>query len=207
MDNEESADWQQVHILAEQEPQTYRILISEVEKPIIKCMMPVAPMVAENLKESESHDMRQYQEYRNDDNTLYSMHNQATDPLMRSVTPPLSTPYILKETRGHRVKRTIKSMFAAVFRKINQLIGLALTVLLLLLFTRFLLNFFEITTSVFTGWIHLLTDPLVYPFENLVPSLPFNGFSIDVTTLVAIVVWTIAVLLVRQFIRILVGKW
>jgi uncharacterized protein YggT (Ycf19 family) len=135
------------------------------------------------------------------------MHNQATDPLMRSVTTPLSTPYILKETRGQKFQRVTKSVFAAIVRKINQLIGLALTVLLLLLFTRFLLNFFEITTSVFTGWVHLLTNPLVYPFENLVPSLPFNGFSIDVTTLVAIVIWTIAVLLVRQFLRILVGKW
>ena len=149
--------------------------------------------------------MRQYQEYRNDDNTVHGMYNQATDPLMRSV--PLSTPYILKETRGQRIQRTIKSVFAAIFRKINQLMSLALAVLLLLLFTRFLLNFFEITTSVFTGWVHLLTAPLVYPFENLVPALPFNGFSIDVTTLVAIIVWTIAVLLVRQFIRVLVGKW
>ncbi len=151
--------------------------------------------------------MRQYQGYRNEDSTLHSMHNQATDPHMRSVTTPLSTPFVLKETRGQRIQRTTKSVFAAIVRKINQLIGLGLAVLLLLLFTRFLLNFFEITTSVFTGWIHVLTDPLVYPFENLVPSLPFNGFSIDVTTLVAIVVWTIAVMLVRQFIRILVGKW
>ncbi len=151
--------------------------------------------------------MRQYQEYRNDDNTMHSMHNQATDPLMRSVTTPFSAPYILKETRSQRFQRTMKSVFAAIVRKINQLIGLALVVLLLLLFTRFILNFFEITTSVFTAWIHLLTAPLVYPFENLVPALPFNGFSIDVTTLVAIVIWTIAVLLVRQFIRILVGKW
>ncbi len=152
--------------------------------------------------------MTPYQEYRNDDySTAQSMHNQATDPSMRRVTTQLGTPYVLKETRGQRVQRATKSVFAAIFRKINQLIGLGLTVLLLLLFTRFLLNFFGISTSVFTGWVHFLTDPLVYPFENLAPTLPFNGFSIDVTTLVAIVVWTIAILLVRQFIRILAGKW
>lgn len=152
--------------------------------------------------------MRQYQDYSNDDNMVHGMHNQATDPLMRSVTPTMhTTPVILKETRGQRIQRGVKSFFAAVFRKVNQLIGLALVVLLLLLFTRFLLNFFEITTSVFTGWISTLTAPIVYPFENLVPALPWNGFSIDVTTLVAIVVWTIAVLIVRQFLRVLVGKW
>ncbi len=152
--------------------------------------------------------MRQYQEHTNDDySTVPSMHNQATDPAMRRVTTQLATPYILKETRGQRVQRVTKSVFAAIFRKINQLIGLGLAMLLLLLFTRFLLNFFEITTSVFTGWVHFLTDPLVYPFENLAPSLPYNGFVIDITTLIAIVAWTIAVMLVRQFIRILVGKW
>ena len=152
--------------------------------------------------------MRQYQEHTNDDySTVQGMHNQATDPSMRRITTQLPTPYILKETRGQRFQRVTKSVFAAIFRKINQLIGLGLVVLLLLLCTRFLLNFFEITTSIFTGWIHFLTEPLVYPFANLAPSLPYNGFVIDVTTLVAIVVWTIAVVLLRQFIRILAGKW
>jgi len=159
------------------------------------------------LTESELKDMKQHQGYRNDDNTIHGMYNQATDPAMRSVTTPMSTPYILKETRGQRIQRVTRSFFAAVFRKLNQLIGLALAVLLLLLFTRFILNFFEITTSVFTGWIHMLTAPLVYPFENLVPALPYNGFSIDVTTLIAIVAWTIVVMIVRQFIRVLASKW
>jgi len=126
---------------------------------------------------------------------------------MRSVTAPMPAPYILKETRGQRIQRNVKSFLAAVLRKFNQLIGLGLAVLLLLLFTRFILNFFGITTSVFTSWITTLTAPIVYPFQGLVPTLPYNGFSIDVTTLVAIVVWTIAVLIVRQFIRVLASKW
>lgn len=149
----------------------------------------------------------QHQHYRDDDFTPHNVYNQATDPLLRGVTAPMPAPYVLRETRGQRMQRGIKSFFAAVFRKINQLIGLAWAVLLLLLFTRFILHFFEITTSVFTGWITTVTAPIVYPFENLVPALPYNGFSIDITTVVAIVVWTIAVLIVRQFIRVLVGKW
>jgi len=136
-----------------------------------------------------------------------TMHNQNTDPMLRSVTAPIPTPFVIRETRGHRFQRGIKNFFAAVFRKLNQLIGLGLVVLLLLLGTRFALHFFEITTSVFTGWVHLLTAPLVYPFENLAPAIPWNGFSIDVTTLVAIVVWTVAVIIVRQFIRLLAGRW
>ena len=150
-----------------------------------------------------------YQEYRNNENSLHGVYNQATDPFMRSVAVPMTatTPYILKETRGQRIQRNIKGFFAAIVRKFNQLLGLGLTVLLLLLFTRFILNFFEITTSVFTGWVSTLTAPLVYPFENLAPALLYKGFSIDVTTLVAIVVWTIAVLIVRRFINLLASKW
>ena len=153
--------------------------------------------------------MRQYQEYGNDDSVFHSMYNQATDPLMRGVTVPMTatTPYILKETRGQRIQRNVKNFFAAIVRKINQLIGLGLVVLLLLLCTRFLLNFFEITTSVFTGWISTLTAPLVYPFVGLVPATPYNGFSIDVTTLIAMIVWTIAVLIVHRLIHVLTSKW
>ncbi len=152
--------------------------------------------------------MMQHEQYSDDDDsTVRNVYNQATDPLLRRVTAPVPAPFILKETRGQRVQRGLKGFFTAVLRKINQLIGLALMVLLLLLFTRFILHFFEITTSVFTGWINMLTAPLVYPFENMVPALPYNGFSIDISTLVAIVVWTISVMIVRQFIRLLVGKW
>ncbi len=149
------------------------------------------------------------QQYRNNNALVQSssVHNQNTDPMMRSVMAPIAAPFVIRETRGQRFQRGVKNFFAAVFRKLNQLIGLGLVVLLLLLGTRFLLNFFEITTSVFTDWIHLLTAPLVYPFENLAPAIPWNGFSIDVTTLIAIVVWTVAIVIVRQFIHLLAGRW
>ncbi len=151
--------------------------------------------------------MRQYQ---NKNNVLVpsgAMHNQSTDPMMPRVTAPIAAPFMIRETRGQRIQRGIQNFFAAVFRKLNQLIGLGLLVLLLLLGTRFALHFFGITTSVFTGWVNMLTAPIVYPFVNLSPAIPWNGFSIDVTTLVAIVVWTIAVMLVRQFLRLVAGRW
>jgi len=147
------------------------------------------------------------QPFKDNDSAYHTVYSQATDPLMRSVTAQMPASYIVQETRGQRIKRGIKVFFAAVFRKINQFIALGLAVMLLLLFTRFLLHFFEITTSVFTGWINVVTAPLVYPFENLAPTLPFNGFIIDVSILVAIVIWTIAVVIVRQFIHLLAGKW
>ena len=148
--------------------------------------------------------------YRNKNTLLVPssmLNNQSTDPMMPRITAPIPVPFIIRESRSQRIQRGIKNFFAAVFRKLNQLIGLGLLVLLLLLGTRFALNFFGITTSVFTGWVNTLTAPIVYPFVNLSPAIPWNGFSIDVTTLVAIVVWTIAVMIVRQFIRLLAGRW
>ncbi len=141
------------------------------------------------------------------DATFHTVYSQATDPLMRNVTTQIPAPYAIQETRGQRIKRGVKNFFAAVFRKLNQFIALALAVGLLLLFTRFLLHFFEITTSIFTGWINFVTEPLVYPFENLVPAQPFISFIIDVNILVAIVVWTIVVIIVRQCIHLLAGRW
>ncbi len=148
--------------------------------------------------------------YRNKNTVLVPssmLNNQSTDPMMPRVTAPIPAPFMIRESRGQRIQRGIQNFFAAVFRKINQLLGLGLLVLLLLLGTRFALNFFGITTSVFTGWVDTLTAPLVYPFVNLSPAIPWNGFSIDVTTFVAIVTWTIAVLIVRQFFRLLGSRW
>lgn len=135
-----------------------------------------------------------------------TIHNQTTDPLLASVTKPIPAIHLMPESRSHHFWRGVGQFFATIVRKINQLLGFALAILLLLLFTRFILHFFEINTSLFANWVYLITSPLVYPFDNLAPALPYNGYSIDITTLIAIIVWTIAVIIVRQFLRVLVGR-
>ena len=91
-------------------------------------------------------------------------------------------------------------------RKINQFVGLILAVVLLLLLARFLLIFFQITTSIFTAWVYQVTGPLVYLFTNLVAPIPYNSFVIDVTTIIAAVVWLVVALVIRRFLAILFGK-
>ena len=105
-----------------------------------------------------------------------------------------------------RLVRGIGNFFAAIINKINQLLALALAVLLLLLFTRFILLFFGLTLSDFVHWIFFLSAPLVAPFERLLPTLPYEGYNIDASTLVAIVVYALIVTIVRQFLKILVQR-
>jgi len=93
-----------------------------------------------------------------------------------------------------------------IINKIRQLVALALTVLLLLLFTRFTLHFFRITLSLFAHLVFLLTVPLVAPFDNLHTPLPYDGYSIDISTLVAILVYTVLAMIVLWFLRILATR-
>ena len=104
-----------------------------------------------------------------------------------------------------RLVRAIGAFFAAIIYKINQLLSFALAVLLLLLFTRFILRFFGLALSQFAYWVFLLSTPLVDPFNNLLPPLSYDGFIIEVSTLVAIVVYALAVTIARQFLKVLVG--
>ncbi len=99
--------------------------------------------------------------------------------------------------------RGIGTIFSLIIKKIRQFVVFALTVLLLLLFTRLLLNFFGLSRSQFTYWVFWLSGPLVAPFNNLHAPLPYNGYSIDVSTLVAMLVYIVLAMIVRWFLRIL----
>ncbi len=103
--------------------------------------------------------------------------------------------------------RAIGRFFAAIIRKINQILGLALTVLELLFIARFLLIFFDLTASLFAHWIFTISAPLILPFNDLSPILPYQGFNVDVSTLVAMVVYAIAVIIVRRFLGLLARPW
>jgi len=137
------------------------------------------------------------------DNPYELYHANTTEPLLGGITAPIPISALPRESWLRRAMRSIGNFFAAVINKINQLLALALAVLLLLLFTRFIFLFFGLTLSDFVHWVFLLSAPLVAPFEHLLPRLPYNGYTIDISTLIAIVVYTLAVTIVRQFLRIL----
>lgn len=136
----------------------------------------------------------------------YELYHESTEPLLASITTPIPISALPHESWLRRAMRAIANFFAAVIHKINQLLALTLAVLLLLLFTRFLLLFFGLTLSDFVHWVFLLSAPLVAPFERLLPTLPYDGYTIDPSTLIAIVIYTLVVTIVRQFLKILVRR-
>ncbi|HEX6484449.1 MAG TPA: YggT family protein [Ktedonobacteraceae bacterium] len=140
----------------------------------------------------------------------YAFHSEATEPMLLNITSPMPRFALPRESWFTRAMRGIGTFFAAIIKKINQLLALGLAVLLLLLFIRFILYFFHFSIEgsslqpLFSYWVFFLSAPFVAPFENLAPSLPYYGYSIDTSTLIAILAYALGVAFVRQFLKILV---
>ena len=135
--------------------------------------------------------------------TFYS---EITEPMLPAITTPMPRVALLRESWISRALRAIGAFISALIRKVNQLLALALAVLLLLLFTRFILDFFHFSSSSgssFAYWVFFLSTPLVVPFKYLLPSLPYNGYSIDDSILIAIVAYAWGVTIVREFLKVL----
>ncbi len=145
---------------------------------------------------------------RQENNDPYYLYNETTDPTLVSITAPipLSAYQPQRPSWFTRTIYAIGNFVAALIRKINQLLAFALAVLLLLLFIRFLLLFFSLSLSDFAHWVFLLSTPLVAPFEHLVPALPYDGYIIDISTLISIVAYAMAVTIVRQFLKLLITR-
>ncbi|MBO0781429.1 MAG: YggT family protein [Ktedonobacteraceae bacterium] len=135
-----------------------------------------------------------------------AFYSEETEPALGRITAPLPTYLLPYDPWWRRLLWAVGRFCEAIVRKVNQLLGLALAVLLLLLFTRVVLTFFSLNNSLFVHWVYLLSDPLILPFTNLLPMLPFDGYRLDVSTLIAIVIYALVVAIVRQFIKVLVAR-
>src|SRR5260370_11691420 len=116
-------------------------------------------------------------------------YNENTEPVLPPITTPMPRVALPHESWISRAFRGIGAFFSAIIRKVNQLLALALAVLLLLLFTRFVLDFFHFSSSgtTFSSWVSYLSPPLVSPFRSTsLPALPYNCFTIAVSTLITI---------------------
>jgi len=139
----------------------------------------------------------------------YMFYNEATEPMLPSITTQIPRNALPRESWMQRVSRGLGTFFRTIINKVNQLLALALATLLLLLFTRFILSFFQFSSGSsfsFSYWVFFLSTPLIVPFQNLFPALPFNGYIIEVSTLIAILAYTLGVTIVRQLLRVLVAQ-
>ena len=84
-----------------------------------------------------------------------------------------------------------------MFRVLRRLINLASFIIELLLIIRLIFKFFVVNENTpFVSWIYGITAPLVAPFARILPNWKFQGFVVDFSTLVAIIVYAIAAYLI-----------
>jgi hypothetical protein len=144
----------------------------------------------------------------NDAGDNFTAYNQPTESGIGHITTPMPINYFPGPSRWQRFLHGVGHFCVVLVRKINQLLGFALLILILILLTRFLLLLFNVTANVnlFTQAVFLLSDPLIAPFDHLFPLVPYQGYSIDITTLVSMGIYVVGTLLVRRFLKLLVTK-
>jgi len=135
-----------------------------------------------------------------------TLHSGNTDPFLTQATAPIPAGHLPRESWFARFWRGVGNVFVAIIRKINQLLALTLTALLLLLLMRATLTFFNLTTSLFSQWVYIISAPLIFPFDNLLPVVPYGEFRIEASTLVAMAVYGVAGFIVRRFLRLLITR-
>jgi uncharacterized protein YggT (Ycf19 family) len=100
----------------------------------------------------------------------------------------------------HLVDKTLAIIFTGTY----HLLGLIGTLLFLLLAARFVLTFFQLSLGAFSSWVTTLSSPLVAPFGNMLiafhPS-PSANYMVDVSAIVAFVVLSIAIALMRGLLK------
>jgi uncharacterized protein YggT (Ycf19 family) len=135
----------------------------------------------------------------------YAFYQDTTEPALPMI--PITTPiprYLLpRESRTWQARRGIRKFFAAIISFINFLLALALTLTLLLLFTRFLLNCAHLMFP-YSSWILRISAPIVAPFARYLPTLTLARYSVDLPTLVTMCACLLAVLIVRGTLKKLV---
>lgn len=122
---------------------------------------------------------------------------------MFPITTPIPRYLLPRESRTRQARRGIRRFFAAIISFINTMLALALTLTLLLLFARFLLNCAHLVFP-YSSWILRISAPLVAPFARYLPTLTFARYTIDLPTLVTMCACLLAVLIVRGMLKKLV---
>ncbi|HEY4384506.1 MAG TPA: hypothetical protein VGN34_08555 [Ktedonobacteraceae bacterium] len=132
-----------------------------------------------------------------------TLNSADTDPGLPRITLPIPAYQFsnMREPWHRRLVLGLHSALVFVVRKIILLLNFALCLLLLLLFARFLLIAFSLHASIFASWIFQLSNWPVLPFNNLLPTLLYQGLLLDTNTLVAILSYTIIVKLITGFLH------
>jgi serine/threonine protein kinase/uncharacterized protein YggT (Ycf19 family) len=100
----------------------------------------------------------------------------------------------------HLVDKTLVVIFTATY----HLLGLIGALLFLLLAARFVITFFQLSLGAFSSWVNALSSPLVAPFGNMLAAFhpsPSANYMVDVSAIVAFVVLSIVLALIRVLLK------
>src|ERR1700680_3383160 len=136
----------------------------------------------------------------------YTFYNEMTEPFLPSLTTPIPRSLLPGQARARRSRHGIAAFFSAIITFINSLLAIALVLLLLLLFARFMLDSAHLTYGPYSYWIMRLSESLVAPFARSLPTFPFARYTIDLHTLAAMLAYLVGILLVRGMLKRLAGK-
>jgi serine/threonine protein kinase len=104
----------------------------------------------------------------------------------------------------------IGALFAGVMAFIYQILGVASSIISLLLLARLVLTFFQFSLGEFSSWVTLLSTPLVTPFGRWLIFYPTasspSGYTLDGSTLIALVVYAIGFALLGRLFKPCIRK-
>jgi len=117
--------------------------------------------------------------------------------------PPPAAPSHASWTRT--LFEGIGALLAGVMAFIYHILGVASSIISLLLLARLVLTFFQLSLGEFSSWVDLLSTPLVAPFGRWLifyhtASSP-SGYTLDGSTLIALVIYAVGFALLRRLFK------
>ncbi|QBD79953.1 hypothetical protein EPA93_29810 [Ktedonosporobacter rubrisoli] len=121
-------------------------------------------------------------------------------------TTPMAATYRPQDAWFERSLHGLGRAVDLTIRKIGQILGFVLGLLILSLIIRFILIFFGLTSSLFSQWIFTFTGYLMIPFDNIHAPIHYSGYLIDLSTVIAIIAYGVAILIICRFLQMLISR-
>ncbi|PIR82150.1 YggT family protein [Candidatus Kaiserbacteria bacterium CG10_big_fil_rev_8_21_14_0_10_59_10] len=92
-------------------------------------------------------------------------------------------------------------------RIVARVIDVIIGIVVLALGVRLLLRFFGASPAApFVAWIYGITDGLLRPFANMFPPAPLNGYVLEFSTIIAMIVYAILGWLIIRLLSLVIGS-
>jgi serine/threonine protein kinase len=123
--------------------------------------------------------------------------------------PPVQQAAPPRRSFASRSARAIDNVFIGILSFLNGMLNLIGTLVTLLLLARCLLTFFHLNLGDFSSWVYNLSNSLAAPFGYLLVPIHASAtttYTLDVSTIVAIVVYAIIIGIVSGILRSLTKR-